>query len=118
MMHKMISPALLFLPPLQAYFFLKETAPALSVGKEGALSERTATMHTDIQAEKQLAKETQVQATIMETELLAQCGFSTEEIVSLLWLRQWYQTGGSDRVQIVRHLEFLRLLVLNGKMEA
>jgi hypothetical protein len=32
-------------------------------------------------------------------------------------LRQWYQMGGSDRVQIVRHLEFLKLLVLNGKME-
>ncbi len=43
--------------------------------------------------------------------------FTAEEIVALLWLRQWYQTGGSDRVQIVRHLEFLKLLVLNGKME-
>jgi hypothetical protein len=25
---------------------------------------------------------------------LAQWGFSPEEIVSLLWLRRWYQTGG------------------------
>jgi hypothetical protein len=47
----------------------------------------------------------------------AQSGFSAEEIVAFLWLRQWYQTGGSDRVQMVRHLEFLRLLVLNGKLE-
>ncbi len=74
-------------------------------------------MNTDIQAEEQLEKKTQVQVTVTETDLLAQCGFSLEEIVSLLWLRHWYQTGGSDRVQIVRHLEFLKLLVLNGKIE-
>ncbi len=74
-------------------------------------------MNTDIQAEEQLEIETQVQATRTETDLLAECGFSAEEIVSLLWLRQWYQTSGSDRVQIVRHLEFLKLLVLNGKIE-
>lgn len=74
-------------------------------------------MHTDIQAEEQLEMETRVQVTGTETDLLAQGGFSAREIVSLLWLRQWYQTGGSDRVQIIRHLEFLKLLVLNGKME-
>ena len=74
-------------------------------------------MNTDIQAEEQLAIETQVQATGMESDLLAQCGFSAEEIVAFLWLRQWYQTGGSDRAQIVRHLEFLRLLVRTGKRE-
>ncbi len=37
--------------------------------------------------------------------------------VSLLWLRQWYQTGGSDRVEVVRRLEFLKLMVMNGKIE-
>lgn len=74
-------------------------------------------MNTDIQAEEQFEMETQVQATVTETDLLAECGFRSEEIVSLLLLRKWYQTGGSDRVQIVRHLEFLKLLVLNGKME-
>ena len=74
-------------------------------------------MNTDIQAEEHLAMETQVQAALTEIDLLAQCGFSAEEIVALLWLRQWYQTGGSDRVQITRHLEFLKFLVLNGKME-
>ena len=58
-----------------------------------------------------------MQATVTEQDILAQCGFTAEEIMSLLWLRQWYQTGGSDRVQIVRHLEFLKHLVLNGKME-
>ena len=53
-----------------------------------------------------------------ETETLAQAGFTSEEIVSLLWLRQWYQNGGSDRVEVLRHLEFLKLLVLNGKTES
>ena len=74
-------------------------------------------MNTDIDAEEHLEMEAQVQATVTETDLLAQSGFSAAEIVALLWLRQWYQTGGSDRVQIVCHLEFLRLLVLNGKLE-
>ena len=69
--------------------------------------------------EEHVEMEIQVQTAGTETDLLAQCGFSPdpEEIVALLWLRQWYQMGGSDRVQIVRHLEFLKLLVLNGKME-
>ncbi len=52
-----------------------------------------------------------------EMELLAQWGFNAEEIASLLWLRQWYQNGGSDRAAIVRHLEFLRLLVISGELE-
>ena len=52
-----------------------------------------------------------------DAEALTQSGFTQEEIVSLLWLRQWYQNGGSDRVEVVRHLEFLKLLVTSGKME-
>jgi hypothetical protein len=55
--------------------------------------------------------------TLTERELLAQWGFTDEEIVSLLWLQQWYQMGGSDRALIVRHLEFLRLLVRTGELE-
>jgi hypothetical protein len=54
---------------------------------------------------------------LTEQELLAQWGFTDEEIVSLLWLQQWYQMGGSDRALIVRHLEFLRLLVRSGELE-
>jgi hypothetical protein len=73
-------------------------------------------MNTDILAETQLEMETQAQATGTETDRLVQCGCSAEEIVALLWLRQWYQTGGSDRVQIMCHLEFLKFLVSNGKM--
>jgi hypothetical protein len=52
-----------------------------------------------------------------DAETLTQSGFTSEEIVSLLWLRQWYQNGGSDRVEVVRHLEFLKLLVTSGKIE-
>ena len=54
---------------------------------------------------------------LSETNLLAEWGFNEQEITSLLWLRQWYQTGGSDRASIVRHLEFLRLLVRSGELE-
>jgi hypothetical protein len=58
-----------------------------------------------------------VTETVTETELLAQNGFTQDEIVSVLWLRQWYQNGGSDRVEVIRHLEFVKLLVLNGKID-
>lgn len=54
---------------------------------------------------------------VTETDVLCQNGFTQDEIISLLWLKQWYQTGGSDRVAIVRHLEFIKLLMLNGKID-
>lgn len=57
------------------------------------------------------------QQRIDETRQLHQEGFSLQEITNLLWLRQWYQSGGSDRAQVVRHWEFLKLLVQSGKME-
>ena len=43
-----------------------------------------------------------------EAGILARLGFSDDEITSLLWLRQWYQHGGSDRVEVVRRLEWLK----------
>ena len=43
--------------------------------------------------------------------------FSDDEIISLLWLRQWYQNGGSDRIEVLRRLEFLKMMVKNGKIE-
>lgn len=58
-----------------------------------------------------------VNDTISETDILMQHGFSHDEIISMLWLQQWYQSGGSDRVEILRHLEFLRHLVTNEKIE-
>ena len=84
---------------------------------EHARSERTPLMNTDIQAEKQLEMDSQAQASLTETDMLVQCGLSAEEIVAMLWLRHWYQTGGSDRVQTVRHLEFLKWLLMMGMLE-
>jgi hypothetical protein len=40
---------------------------------------------------------------ILEKVKLAERGFTAEESAALLWLRAWYQSGGSDRVQLVRH---------------
>ena len=60
---------------------------------------------------------TNAEANGTEMDVLAQWGFTAEEITSLLWLRQWYQNGGSDRATIVRYLEFLRLLVRSGELE-
>ena len=52
-----------------------------------------------------------------DTDMLAGWGFDMHEIASLMWLRQWYQTGGSDRASMVRHLEFLKMLVRSGELE-
>ncbi len=53
---------------------------------------------------------------MLEAETLIENGFNEDEVMSLLWLRQWYQQGGSDRVEIVRRLEFLKLLILQGRI--
>ncbi len=58
-----------------------------------------------------------VEPIVPEVDTLVAQGFATEEIISLVWLRDWYQSGGSDRAEVVRHLEFLKLLVMTGKME-
>lgn len=60
---------------------------------------------------------TVVETTTSDIDALTQCGYSADEIISLLWLRQRYQSGGSDRASIVRYLEFLRQLVASGKLE-
>jgi hypothetical protein len=76
--------------------------------------------------QKQLSVEEQVPAKevrveqeqpLKEEQALAQRGFTPEEVFALFWLRQRYQNGGSDRVIIVRRLEFLRRLVMNGTLE-
>ncbi|MGZ3629457.1 MAG: hypothetical protein ACXVDN_17575 [Ktedonobacteraceae bacterium] len=74
-------------------------------------------MNPQIQSEKELPITNNTDIAITETDALLQSGFTSEEVVSLIWLRNWYQTGGSDRVEVVRHLEFLKLLVVSGKME-
>ena len=73
-------------------------------------------MNTHIDGEERLAMDATLQMAGAERDMLVRCGFSREEIAALVFLRQWYQTGGSDRVQIVRHLEFLKLLVLHRKL--
>ncbi len=55
--------------------------------------------------------------TVSDTDVLTQLGFSEDEVISALWLRQWYQNGGSDRIEVLRHLEFIKLLVMKGKIE-
>ncbi len=74
-------------------------------------------MNPYLHAETQHEMATHAEATLSENDMLAEWGFTQQEITSLLWLQQWYQTGGSDRVVIVRHLEFLRLLVRSGELE-
>ncbi len=61
--------------------------------------------------------ETHVEIVKPERDTLVQDGFTEEEIVALLWLRQWYQTGGSDRAALLRHWEFLKHLIISGKLE-
>ncbi len=73
-------------------------------------------MNSQIHSEQHLMQNN-VETSTDDMALLTQSGFTSDEIVSLLWLRQWYQNGGSDRTEIIRHLEFLKLLVLNGKMD-
>ena len=74
-------------------------------------------MNPQMQTEAQPELSTYSDIALNETNLLAGWGFTPQEIASLLWLRQWYQTGGSDRATMVRHLEFLHLLVQSGDLE-
>jgi hypothetical protein len=74
-------------------------------------------MNPQIQSEKQFDMVNNTEIATTEMDMLTQDGFSSEEIRSLLWLRQWYQNGGSDRIEVVRRLEFLKLMVMNGKIE-
>jgi hypothetical protein len=69
------------------------------------------------QTQEQFALTPAAKVVPTEQELLAQWGFNAQEIASLLWLRHRYQTDGSDRALMVRHLEFLRLLVRSGELE-
>ena len=68
--------------------------------------------YTQSEAQPELA--IRAEDPLKESMVLAEWGFTTEEIASMLWLRQWYQNGGSDRAVIARRLEFLKFLVQNG----
>ena len=71
--------------------------------------------HMQTQAQTECATSSDI--TVNDTDLLAGWGFDAHEIASLVFLRQCYQNGGSDRATMVRHLEFLRLLVRRGELE-
>ena len=53
----------------------------------------------------------------IDLERLSECGFTSEEIFSLLWLQKWYQAEVSDRVELMRHWEFLKFLVITCKLD-
>jgi hypothetical protein len=55
---------------------------------------------------------------VSDFDTLIANNFSATQIVSLLGLRQRYQSSGSDRAAILHHWEFLKLLVATGQMEA
>ena len=74
-------------------------------------------MNPQMHTETHLETSTYTELALSETDMLAGWGFTQQEITALLWLRQWYQTGGSDRANMIRHLEFLRLLVQSGDLE-
>ncbi len=73
-------------------------------------------MNAQICASEQLTRATYLETDVPEMVGLAQCGFTAEEIAALFWLRQWYQMGGSDRMELVRHWEFLKWLVMTGRL--
>ncbi len=53
-------------------------------------------MHSHITVTEIRESTTVVETTASDIEALTQCGYSADEIISLLWLRQHYQSGGSD----------------------
>jgi len=74
-------------------------------------------MNPQIPIQTQPVTSTYTDIALNDTDMLAGWGFDLHEIASLLWLRQWYQTGGSDRANMVRHLEFLKMMVKSGELE-
>jgi hypothetical protein len=92
--------------------------PVLARGREWArLDGEDVNMNQQIQAEEERTIATHVETDAALRDQLAQCGYSAEEIVAFLWLRRWYQTGGSDRMELLRHWEFLKWLVRASLLE-
>ena len=88
-----------------------------TVGEVKGLCRKDVNMKQPIQAEEELVTETNLETDASESEKLVQCGFTTQEIVALFWLRGRYQTGGSDRMELVRHWEFLKWLIRASMLE-
>ena len=97
-----------------------EQSDQLTVGngtRDIAACRKDRSMNAQIRASERMTRATYLERDAPEMIGLAQCDFTAEEIAALLWLRQWYQTGGSDRMELVRHWEFLKWLVMSGKLE-
>ena len=75
-------------------------------------------MNTFSNLKEDLETSTIEETVVSDFDTLTACEFSAEQIVSLIELRQRYQSGGSDRASVIRHWEYLRLLVATGRMEA
>ena len=73
-------------------------------------------MNIQTQTSEQLTKATPGETYTFDRDELARCSFSAEEMAALRWLRHWYQSGGSDRMELVRHWDFLKWLVTTGKL--
>jgi hypothetical protein len=74
-------------------------------------------MNTQLHTERQSEMAAYRQTNVTDLGDLILDGFTSEEIVSLLWLQHWYQSGGSDRVAVLRHWEFLKYLELTGTFD-
>ena len=79
--------------------------------RDVAACRKDRSMNVQIRASEQPTRATYLETDVPEMVGLAQCGFTDEEIAASLWLRSWYQSGGGDRMEIVRNWEFLKRLV-------
>ncbi len=84
--------------------------------REGVPWRKDRSMNPQIPAKAQRSVAAQGETEDSANDRLARCGCTAEEIMALLWLRHWYQSGGSDRIEIVRSFEFLKWLVMMGKL--
>ncbi len=74
-------------------------------------------MKTPIETNEPRHMAAQREPIVMDLERLAECGFTASKSAALLWLRQWYQMGGSDRAGLLRHWEFLKWLLRSGRLD-
>ena len=74
-------------------------------------------MNTQLRTEEHRDTATYRQTRVTDLGDLVLSGFTTQEIVSLLWLQKRYQSGGSDRAAVLRHWEFLKHLALGGTFD-
>jgi hypothetical protein len=110
--------ALQHLPaPYQEHFLRSPSGRIETSFSHGLCNGKDMKMNTDIGAKKQDEMKAHTKTIETDREQLADYGFTSDEIVSLLWLQRWYQSGGSDRVELVRHWGFLRFLLLDGKLD-